>query len=289
MIWTDITVAIDWTRCTRRRWPPTHELEFSPQERRKPRHVLLYWWAGRGERRLPAGPVAIHAGLCHWSRPGWPYTCTQSPRNPLGVTAIHFDLLDAAGRVIPPDPAHLSPERLVVRSPRLVDEVTRSIAERALDYRAGIPLSPALEVAACSLLRGLLIKLDHDTATGPKAGAVDEPAWRRLTAHIQEHLHDLGGVTELAERAGYTRSHFSRRFKAWTGLSPQRYVINARVALSKELLRGTSLRVSEVAVRAGYGDVFRFSKQFKQHTGLTPSAYRARVRRASALPGPSSR
>lgn len=277
--WDHTTVRIDWTRCTRRRWPPTPHLEFTPQERRKSRNVLLYFWAGRGERQLPGGPTAIHPGICHWSRPGWTYACTQSPRNPLGITAIHFDLLDARGRVIPPAAAPLPPERLAVRAPRLADEVTRWIAERALDHRAGIPLSPVLEAAARDLLRGLLIKLDHDTPAEPAPAEAGEPAgWRRLTAHIQEHLHDLGGVNKLAAQAGYTRSHFSRLFKSWTGLSPQQYVINARLVLAKELLRGTTLTIAEVAARTGYGDIFQFSKQFKRRTGLTPSAYRSRAR-----------
>ncbi|MEI8140232.1 MAG: AraC family transcriptional regulator [bacterium] len=279
MDWNGIDVRIDWTRCTRRRWPAMARLDFSPQERRKRRNVLLYWWAGRGERRLPTGQVPIHAGFCHWSRPGWTYECSQSPRNPLGVTAIHFDLLDAQGRVIPPDSAHLPPEQLTVRSPRLAEEVTRWIAERAMDARAGMALPPELETAANSLLRGLLIKLTHDTPLIPGPQAAEEPvAWRRFTAHIQEHLHDLGGVNRLAEKAGYTRSHFSRLFKTQTGLSPRQYVINARVVLAKELLRGTTLSVSEVAKRAGYGDIFLFSRQFKRTAGLTPSAYRSRAR-----------
>jgi len=196
MDWTGVDIRIDWTRCARRRWPPTPRLDFSPQERRKPRNVLLYWWAGKGERRLPAGMVPIQAGLCHWSRPGWTYACTQSPRNPLAVTAIHFDLLDGAGRVIPPDAVYLPPEQVVVRAPRLVDEITRWIAERAMDRRAGMAMAPELEQAANSLLRGLLIKLDHDTpadTAGLDAG--ESVAWRRLTAHIQEHLHNLGGAS----------------------------------------------------------------------------------------------
>ena len=48
--------------------------------------------------------------------------------------------------------------------------------------------------------------------------------------------------------------------------------------MAKELLRGTSLSVGEVAERAGYGDIFLFSRQFKRCAGLTPSAYRSRAR-----------
>lgn len=277
MNWNVITPRIDWTRCLRRRWPPAPRLDFTPQERRKQRNVLLYFWAGRGHRQLPGGPAAIHPGVCHWSRPGWNYTGTQSARNPLGVTAIHFDLLDRRGRVIPPTEANLPPERLTVRSPQLVDDITRWIAERAMEARAGIALPPALAVAGQHLLHGLLRQLVHDNPPGGGA----EPAlagWRQLVAHVHDHLHDFEGVGRLADRAGYSRSHFSRVFRQQTGLGPEQYVINARIALAKELLRSSMLSMSEIAARAGYGDIYQFSRQFRQRTGLTPSAYRARAR-----------
>jgi len=61
--------------------------------------VLLFWWAGGDIAKLPEGEtVEIRPGACHWARPGWTYHCTQSPRNPLGVTSIHFDLWTGAGR-----------------------------------------------------------------------------------------------------------------------------------------------------------------------------------------------
>jgi AraC-like DNA-binding protein len=193
------------------------------------------------------------------------------------VTAIHFDLIDARGDVVPPGSAHLPPERLTVRSPRLVDEMTRWIAERAMDTRAGMSLPREIEDAANSMLRGLLIKLDHNTPPDSDAQpGEDTGAWRQLTAYIQEHLHELGGVETLAAKAGYTRSHFSRLFKAQTGLSPRDYVIAARINLAKELLRSTALTVTEIAARCGYGDVYTFSKQFKQRAAVSPSTYRVR-------------
>jgi len=275
MDWKGMDVRIDWTRCARRRWPPVARLEFTPQERRKPRHVLLYWWAGRGERLLPDGPAPIHKGLCHWSRPGWSYACTQNPANPLGVTAIHFDLLDGAGEVIPPGHVQLPPERLIVQDPGLVETVTCWIASRAMDARAGVPLSPEINMAACSMLKGLLVKLTHNTASQRQQGfGGDAAAWNRLTAHIHAHLRDLESVARLGDKAGYTRSHFSRLFKARTGLSPQRYIIQARIALVKEMLRGTSLPISEVALLAGYTGAYLLARQFRKQTGLTPSAYR---------------
>jgi AraC-like DNA-binding protein len=278
MDWRGLEVRIDWTRCGRRRWPAAPGLAFTPQERRKQRNVLLYWWAGKGQRHLPQGPVAISPGVCHWARPGWSYSCTQQVKNPLGVTAIHFDLVGVDGKVIEPGKAGLPVEQLKVNDPGLVDGVTRWIAERAMNTRSGIPVDAATAQAGEAMLRGLLIELDHATGhtePGMKPDAL--AGWRRLTWHIQENLHHLASVDELARKAGYTRSHFSRAFRKQTGLSPQQYIINARVSLAKELLRSTGLTVTQVAMRAGYADLYMFSRQFKQRTGETPSAYRLRA------------
>ena len=228
-------------------------------------------------RHLPDGPVPIHKGLCHWSRPGWAYACTQDPANPLGVTAIHFDLLDAAGNLIPPDADHLPPEQLQVREPALTESITTWIAEMAMDHRAGSPLVPALDQAANAMLYGLLVKLAHHTTAPRLQGFRESTAWNRLLAYIHTHLHELEPVDDLARKAGYTRSHFSRIFKARTGICPQQYIGNARIALAKELLRTTELPIGDIALRAGYAEVYPFSRQFKRLTGIAPSHYRTRT------------
>jgi AraC-like DNA-binding protein len=276
MDWTGVTVRIDWTRSGRRRWPATPTLAFTPQEKRKQRNVLLYWWAGKGERHLPSGPVGISPGVCHWARPGWTYGCTQSVNNPLGVTAIHFDLAGPSGEVIGPGGGLLPAEELKVNDPGLVNHVTKWIAERAMNTRSGIEVDARAREAGEGMLRALLMELDAATGEDRDLPGRGLAGWRQLTAYIQENLHALESVDELAQKSGYSRSHFSRAFKEQTGLSPQAYIINARVSLAKELLRSTGLLVSEVAIRAGYGDVYMFSRQFKERTGMTPSAYRAR-------------
>ncbi len=275
MDWTGVSVKIDWKRCGRRRWPNTPTLAFTPQERQKRRNVLLFWWAGRGERLLPEGSVAIAPGVCHWARPGWTYSCTQRANNPLGVTAIHFDLIDELGAVIGPESGRLPREQLSVNDAGLVGHVTRWIAERAMNMRSGIAMDGRTEETAEQMLRGLLMELDHASEEGEgglKPGAL--AGWRGLTSFIQGNLHKLPSVDALARRSGYTRSHFSRAFRAQTGLSPREYIINARISLAKELLRSTGLSVTEIAARAGYGDVYMLSKQFRQRTGMTPSGYR---------------
>jgi AraC-like DNA-binding protein len=126
------------------------------------------------------------------------------------------------------------------------------------------------------MFRGLLIVLDLDTPrSGGSAAAPWE--WAEVTRYIQEHLHEMPAVEQLARHFGYSRSHFSRLFRRRLGLSPQQYIINARLALAKELLRATALPIGHVARQAGYNDVYRFSKQFRQLVGRSPTDYRAHV------------
>lgn len=272
--WNGLDVRIVWSRCSRRRWPGVPRLAFSREQLHKPRNVLISCWAGRGVRSTPSGQLPVTPGACFWSRPGGEYHVEQDPAEPLGLTAIHFDLLQQGGQLLDPLELPLPPEQLVVRQPELVQACVGWISDLALDSRSGVGPGVAVEEAATQMFRGLLIMLDHDT---PRAGRSEEGrwAWIAVTSYIQEHLQEAPTVEQLARRFGYTRSHFSRLFKKRVGLSPQQYLINARLALAKELLRSTNLPIGQVAVQAGYNDAYRFSKQFRQLAGVSPTGYRA--------------
>jgi AraC family transcriptional regulator of arabinose operon len=53
-----------------------------------------------------------------------------------------------------------------------------------------------------------------------------------------------------------------------------RFAIRQRVQRAQQLLRGSSMQISEIADALGYVDVYFFSRQFKQATGVSPSTYR---------------
>ena len=68
--------------------------------------------------------------------------------------------------------------------------------------------------------------------------------------------------------------HFLRLFKESMGLTPYRYVIERRVERARELLRRSSLPISEVALSCGFTDQSHLSWHFKRLVGLTPKAFR---------------
>lgn len=51
------------------------------------------------------------------------------------------------------------------------------------------------------------------------------------------------------------------------------YINNEKLYYACELIRNTSMNISEIADYLGYSDVFYFSKLFKKKFGISPSRY----------------
>lgn len=81
-------------------------------------------------------------------------------------------------------------------------------------------------------------------------------------------------ITELADRAGYHRSHLTKLFKHMHGLSPLAYLIKVRLEQA-QLLLSQHITVQQAAQAVGFHDALYFSKLFKRHIGMTPSQYQA--------------
>jgi len=113
-------------------------------------------------------------------------------------------------------------------------------------------------------------------APPPAAAApVDDRRLRRAMRHVADRLGEEITLEGLAAGAAMSPFHFSRAFKAATGLSPLQYVIRERMDVAAVLLRTTRLPVAEVAHRVGYEDASRFGRHFARRHGATPGSYRA--------------
>lgn len=81
-------------------------------------------------------------------------------------------------------------------------------------------------------------------------------------------------VTDVAEFVGFTRSYFCSSFKKKTGMAPQEYLIQTRIARAKTLLANPDLRIMDIAPQVGYEDPLHFSKAFHKCCGMSPKEYR---------------
>ena len=101
---------------------------------------------------------------------------------------------------------------------------------------------------------------------------------RRKLSRVQELIEsrldaDLT-LRELAAEVGYSRSHFLRTFRATTGVTPHRYILNRRIERARRLLREADISIAQVAYRCGFSSQAHLTLAFRKVCGLTPGEYR---------------
>ena len=147
--------------------------------------------------------------------------------------------------------------------PRLRDHVLSDIA---FELHHLVRRGP---IADSRATHDLVIALAHHVAvTYPWPGG-PEP---RLGTRFLEQVMDLFPegpasscrVGRVAEWCGLSRSHFSHRFRALTGLWPQAMVLGSRIEAAKHLLEQGSLSLGEVAYASGFADQSHLTRAFRQ-------------------------
>lgn len=78
----------------------------------------------------------------------------------------------------------------------------------------------------------------------------------------------------LAALIGLSPSYFGRVFKASTGTTPHRWLVNARVRRAQQILLETEASLVDVALASGFSDQSHLSRAFCGVTGQTPGAWR---------------
>lgn len=99
---------------------------------------------------------------------------------------------------------------------------------------------------------------------------------------LQDRAARSLALGEIAEASGLEGRTLQRRFRAATGMTPQAYHQNLRIAQAQDLLATTGLSTDTIAWNTGYADAASFRKTFARLTGMTPASYRKRIQRHGA-------
>ncbi len=90
--------------------------------------------------------------------------------------------------------------------------------------------------------------------------------------YFEDHYAEKISLDQIAVNTYLSSVYVSKIFKAETGDTPIRYLINIRLEKAKELLEnGWEGSIQEVALEVGYDDAYHFSKLFKKRYGVSPS------------------
>ena len=78
---------------------------------------------------------------------------------------------------------------------------------------------------------------------------------------------------------------FSRFFKTRTGKTLPQYVNELRIGRACSRLAEEDVKITDLALDCGFGNLANFNRQFQRVTGMTPRAYRHEFQRNAFTPG----
>ena len=126
---------------------------------------------------------------------------------------------------------------------------------------------------------GLTAAIATRLFSGPPGAALDSGGlapWqlRRVFEYLDAHLPERVDLAHLAAMAGLSQSHFSRAFKASTGMAPYHWQLDKRVRHAQALLINSHASLEQVAEATGFADAVHFGRTFRKFIGATPAAWR---------------
>jgi transcriptional regulator GlxA family with amidase domain len=118
----------------------------------------------------------------------------------------------------------------------------------------------------------------------PVTAAVPDDGLGELLQWVRGHLDQPLSVDDLARRALMSPRTFARRFRAATGTTPHRWLLDQRLLLAEHLLEDTDLGVEQVARRCGLGSVDTLRHHFTARRRVSPLTYRRTFRQSVSRP-----
>lgn len=149
------------------------------------------------------------------------------------------------------------------------------------------------ELTIFSLLLSLLAKLGTNHLNSENLFPSTRPykqkeyinKFNNVMDYIDAHYMDDFSLDDVASAIGFSKYHFSRLFKQYTGYSFCSYICHRRLKIAEELLEQPDLSITEIAMQSGFPSISTFNRVFRQQKNCSPSEYREKNHRAIVLEG----
>lgn len=99
---------------------------------------------------------------------------------------------------------------------------------------------------------------------------IDHQRVLRAIAEMEQRIEEPLSAGDLAERLGVSIDTLERDFKRELGQTTIQYYRALRFRHARDLLRGASMRISEIAVACGFSDSSSFARAYRSYFGVSP-------------------
>ena len=163
--------------------------------------------------------------------------------------------------------------RVLKMTPLQVTSV-RYLADRYAALGGRRESDPRITLLAALLLQEFL----GDVPRGEAVPLADISSSRRLMQEVARYVHGHVAtpirIRHVARAVGLSESHLRARFNELAGIGLGAYIRRLRLHRARKMVRGSALRLKEIAEQCGYDSIYSFSRTFRHETGMSPSLYR---------------
>jgi AraC family transcriptional regulator len=141
---------------------------------------------------------------------------------------------------------------------------------------------PFGELYSESLVDAMLVeiaRLQWNTDRGQQKLRLKPWQLRRAIEIMEAQMDGRARLSELARATSLSPAHFSRAFKASTGMPPYRWHLHSRITRVRQLLLDEQLSIVEIAAATGFADQAHLTRVFHRLTGMTPASWQRERRR----------
>lgn len=163
--------------------------------------------------------------------------------------------------------------------PQIYDDVYQLLMQMRNEYFSEKDFA---ELTIFSLLLNLFVLIGTNHLNSLNFLSSMRPAKQRaytnkfntVIEYIDTHyMYDLC-LDDVAAAADFSKFHFSRLFKQYTGFTFCDYIRHRKIRAAEELLNQSDLTVTEIAMQSGFVSLSTFNRVFRQLKHCSPTEYR---------------
>ena len=125
-------------------------------------------------------------------------------------------------------------------------------------------------------LRGCVSRVGRRRGAKAPAAPATIVAMKQMLVFLAAHVGKNHTLGELAAMVAMSPSYFSHVFHAVLGMPLRDCLREIQLKRAHELLMGSTLSLTTIAVDAGFYDLPHFDKAFRQRLGMAPQKFRRR-------------
>ncbi len=149
--------------------------------------------------------------------------------------------------------------------------IMEQLIEAATSSHQGVDFEIITKLFTLFLLFDRNIPLYRNTPGSSKSNiAIVKKALQYMDENFQKNIT----LNDVAQHVHFSRIYFRNIFVAATGISPNKYLLNKRLATAKQLLITTDKNISQIAFESGFSSQSYMNYVFRQEENISPLQYK---------------